>query len=70
MPPIRSGSPRGISIFHNTCRGVIPTARPASIVDRLIASMPAYAPARIDGMARRTKATNAACSLKFTPITR
>ncbi len=40
-PPIRSGSPRGTSIFQSTCQPVMPTARPASMTVRSIASNPA-----------------------------
>ncbi len=65
-----SGSPRGTSIFQRICDEVMPIARPASITVRSMASNPAYAPARIEGMASRTNAATAASVLRLTPRSR
>ncbi|MBM7801238.1 hypothetical protein JOE58_000489 [Curtobacterium luteum] len=58
---MRSGSPSGISTFHSTCQPVMPCALAASTVTGSTDSMPEYAPASTDGMARMTSARSGAC---------
>ncbi len=66
-PATRSGRPSGTSTRQRICHSVMPIDRAASMTRGSIASKPAYAPARIDGIASRTKVMTAASVVRRTP---
>ena len=57
-----SGIAKGISTLARICISLMPLARAASTVVRSTDSIPAYAPASVEGIARIVRAVNAAAN--------